>query len=412
MKSISPERLKFERTHETTRRAEGSKIEENPRDDFAGRLEAARDASHRSDHGADRTERGELRRDGSSRTEAAQDNSDAPSERVEAHEMLVHLYSDLREIVIPDVFGVEGTPSGLEDGEAPTLTSQVPSTGNALNVLSTGSLGHEEAATVQPTSTSRELHAPVSSSPDTSASSNMPKGEGAAETDRDASSTPRVEVKPSEEPPQTDRVDVASEDPPMPLKPPEVMRLKLVGTEVVHHAQVMASAMLESSTGDESFEPELESFDFQDIRTELPQVRHLDRGAPVEASRPIGEQVTDAVQKLLAEQQADSLTDLVRFRTEEGQQFTALIRHDVRGLELRLMAEDGATRSLLGDRLPEVRQALERAGLSAQVSVDRDPSRGSARRPFEPDEELPPAVAPAFRRQDPSSETAGLHLIL
>jgi hypothetical protein len=125
-----------------------------------------------------------------------------------------------------------------------------------------------------------------------------------------------------------------------------------------------------------------------------------------------GEQVTDAVQKLLAEQQADSLTDLVRFRTEEGQQFTALIRHDVRGLELRLMAEDGATRSLLGDRLPEVRQALERAGLSAQVSVDRDPSRGSARRPFEPDEELPPAVAPAFRRQDPSSETAGLHLIL
>jgi hypothetical protein len=177
------------------------------------------------------------------------------------------------------------------------------------------------------------------------------------------------------------------------LAKPEAFTLEL--------APLAANLDLESTEAEPELAPE--KLDFQTIR--LDTIRHLDPQAPVQSSRPIGEQLTDAVQKLLAEQAGDS--DVVRFRTDDGHTFGATLRHDGARMELRLTAEDPATRALLGDRLPEVRSALERAGLSAQVSVDRDGR--SRHRP--PDDE-PPAVSPLKRRPTEFVETSGLHLIL
>ncbi len=129
--------------------------------------------------------------------------------------------------------------------------------------------------------------------------------------------------------------------------------------------------------------------------------RAMQRVNAADADRGVADQLADAVRRLAAE--SLERTDLVRFRAQ-GHTFAALVAHDGQHAQLRLLADDPGTRAFLGERLPEVRQALERVGFAStglSVAADaehrhghhqRDPARDDAGEP------APTATSPARTR--------------
>lgn len=141
---------------------------------------------------------------------------------------------------------------------------------------------------------------------------------------------------------------------------------------------------------------------------------------PVTPGQPLADQLADAVRDLV---DGDGGGDLIRFEAKGLGRFTALVQHDGRGLLVHLHADDAATRALLHERLPEVRAALERAGLGSGVDVRADGGSGGGgeRHPQAP-EDGPGGVpgAPGARRGGvrhaadgaATAEPGRLHLIV
>ena len=161
---------------------------------------------------------------------------------------------------------------------------------------------------------------------------------------------------------------------------------------------------------------------FASHTTQPTQVHRVATTIPIDATRPLADQVADAVAKLAAE--AHDRPDLVRFRSADFS-FSAIVRQDGGHTQVRLMSDDPNTRAFLGDRLPEVRQALERVGFaSTGLSVAADADRQHRERaPWRPpdehgDEAPTPLPASTVRLESQSgdgdrpSSRSGLHLIL
>ncbi|MCC6620527.1 MAG: flagellar hook-length control protein FliK [Deltaproteobacteria bacterium] len=91
----------------------------------------------------------------------------------------------------------------------------------------------------------------------------------------------------------------------------------------------------------------------------LQPARAPERVLGVDPGRPIADQVADAVKKLAADAASDGV---IRVRGGAAGDFSAHVRQDGLQLSLRLVAEGGAQRGALEQRLPELRQALVRAG--------------------------------------------------
>lgn len=152
--------------------------------------------------------------------------------------------------------------------------------------------------------------------------------------------------------------------------------------------------------------------------------------APIRDDAQLATRIADAVNELAAST-ADR-SDVVRFRTA-AYTFAAVIRHDVGAPQVRLVSDDPNVRAFLGDRLPEVRQALERVGFaSTGLSVAADSSSRHHERQPDPrrdDDERDARDAPRIgdsrgprraSRPDPAADVArpdaadstGLHLIV
>lgn len=135
--------------------------------------------------------------------------------------------------------------------------------------------------------------------------------------------------------------------------------------------------------------------------------------------------IADAVNELAASSAERS--DVVRFRTA-AYTFAAVIRQDVGASQVRLVSDDPNVRAFLGDRLPEVRQALERVGFaSTGLSVAADSSsrhheRQHDQAPTDDDDRDQPRVGAATPRrartsaeppiEGPTGDARGLHLIV
>lgn len=171
----------------------------------------------------------------------------------------------------------------------------------------------------------------------------------------------------------------------------------------------IASATADISLGEEdelAIEPADLDLGLDDPRQQIDArapdpARAMQRVNAADADRGVADQLADAVRRLAAE--SLERTDLVRFRAQ-GHTFAALVAHDGQHAQLRLLADDPGTRAFLGERLPEVRQALERVGFAStglSVAADaehrhghhhRDPARDDAGEP------APTATSPARTR--------------
>jgi len=107
----------------------------------------------------------------------------------------------------------------------------------------------------------------------------------------------------------------------------------------------------------------------------------------------------DRQRRSLAAESVDR-SEVVRFRSADFS-FSAVVRQDGGSTQVRLLADDPNTRAFLGDRLPEVRQALERVGFaSTSLSVATDADRQQRQRDDQQaadggrDERPEPLVAP------------------
>lgn len=120
---------------------------------------------------------------------------------------------------------------------------------------------------------------------------------------------------------------------------------------------------------------------------------------PVTPGQPLADQLADAVRDMV---NGDAGGDLIRFEAKDIGRFTALVQHDGRELLVHLRADDAATRALLEQRLPDVKAALERAGLASggvDVRADGGAGGGSERHSQGPsDGAAGVAGAPGARR--------------